>query len=62
MSPLTKTNPYISDPDTRRRWLEENARESCIFEGAHGLPIGTSYLSPRKRRPIASAKKTVRAA
>jgi len=62
MLSLTRTNPYIRDPKTRQRWLEENARESSLFEGARGLPGGSPYHSSRKRRAIASVKKSVKAA
>ena len=42
MKPLAETNPFIRDPETRRRMLEENANASSVFEGARGLP----QLSP----------------
>jgi hypothetical protein len=62
MLPLTRTNPYLRDLKIRQRWLEENARESSIFEGARGLPGGSLDHASRKRRPIASTKKSVKAA
>lgn len=62
MRPLSQTNPHIEDRAIRRCWLEENARDSCVFEGAQGLPQTTAQLSSRKRRLIASAKKLVKAA
>jgi hypothetical protein len=62
MSSLSKTNPYIRDLHTRQQWLEENARESSVFEGARGLSRDSSHRSSRVRRPIASAKNSVKAA
>ena len=61
MRPLTETNPYLRDPETRRRMLEQNVRESSIFEGARGLPFGKPQKSSRKRRSNASRKKAVSA-
>ena len=58
MATLIETNPYLRDPRVRRRWLEENARGSSIFEGARGLPpVGHQSASvSRKRRSKASRK------
>ena len=56
MKPLSETNPFIRDPETRRRMLEENAYASSVFEGARGLP----QPAPRPRRARASAKKSVK--
>jgi hypothetical protein len=54
MKPLSQTNPYIRDPKTRRRLLEENALDSSAFEGARGLqPLSP----PAKRRSTAFRKK-----
>ncbi len=37
MKPLSETNPYLRDPQVRRRLLERNARDSSAFEGARGI-------------------------
>ena len=58
MKPLCETNPYIRDPEARRRMLEENAYVSSVFEGARGLP--RPQPAPRPRRAKASAKKSVK--
>jgi len=60
MKTLAKSNPYLRDAETRRRWLEENARESSAFEGARGLPAATKRRQSR-RRAMASAKKSAKA-
>ncbi len=57
MKPLIETNPYLRDPEQRRRMLEENAYASSVFEGARGLP--RPQLSTRPRRAKASTKKRV---
>jgi hypothetical protein len=60
MKTLPQSNPHLRDAETRRRWLEENARESSAFEGARGLgPARTHGRGPR-RRSIASAKKAAK--
>lgn len=55
--PLTETNPYLRDPETVRRRLAENARQSSMFEGARGLP--KLLRQDRSPRSIASTKKSV---
>ncbi|MDQ2688524.1 MAG: hypothetical protein M3Y28_11735 [Armatimonadota bacterium] len=62
MKPLSETNPYLRDPEARRRMLEENAYQSSVFEGARGLqrPAIQPDDSP-KRRSSASKKKLARA-
>jgi hypothetical protein len=56
---LAETNPYIRDPEKRRRMLEENALASSVFEGARGLkPAGEAQTNPRKRRSTAALKKS----
>jgi len=60
MRTLVETNPYLRDPKTRRAWLEENARESSVFEGARGLAGGQVLRASRKRRSMAARKKSVR--
>ena len=63
MLALVETNLYLRNRKTRRRWLEQNARESSIFEGARGLAqkARRSARISRKRRSIASRKKSVSA-
>ena len=60
MKSLAKTNPYIRNAATRHRWLEENARESSVFEGARGLSRPGPQPPAPKRRVKASAKNRVR--
>ena len=56
MASLLETNPYLRDPETRRRMLEENAYQSSVFEGAQGLmPPASSDV--RRRRSTAARKK-----
>ncbi len=62
MASLAETNPYLRDPEQRRRVLEEDARQSSIFEGARGLKPPASQPEPDKRRSTASRKKSVKAA
>lgn len=61
MAPLAETNPYIRDPETRRRLLEEDALDSSVFEGTRGLKPALAHTEPDKRRSIASRKKVARA-
>jgi hypothetical protein len=61
MASLAETNPYLRDPEARRRMLEEDALDSSVFEGARGLKPRSSYTGPRKRRSIASRKKSAKA-
>ncbi len=49
MASLLETNPYLRDPETRRRMLERNALDSSTFEGAWGL-------KPRDTQPRASVR------
>lgn len=35
---LIEANPYLKDPELRRRMIIEGAWESSIAEGAEGLP------------------------
>ena len=37
MKPLSETNPYLRDPETRRRRIAHSVYESSVFEGARGL-------------------------
>ncbi len=57
--PLTETNPYLRDPETVRRLIREDARQSSVFEGAHGLPRAERQPDVTSRRRIASTKKAV---
>ncbi len=58
MASLIETNPYLRDPETRRRMLEENAYQSSVFEGAQGLaPVQSPCAA--KRRSTAARKKSV---
>jgi hypothetical protein len=61
MKALIETNRYMRDPATRRRWLEENARDSSAFEGARGLSGDQPRPCSRKRRSTASRKKSAKA-
>ncbi len=60
MKPLSETNPYIRDPEARRRLLEENAYDSSVFEGARGLKKPEAQRLARKRASKASTKKSVK--
>ena len=62
MASLAKTNPYLRDPEQCRRMLEENARQSSYFEGAHGLKTPAPQAEPVKRASMASRKKSVKVA
>ena len=53
MPSLLETNPYLRDPETRRRMLERNALDSSAFEGARGL-------KPRDPQPPSSPRDTAR--
>jgi hypothetical protein len=61
MASLAETNPYIRDPEMRRRLLEEDALDSSVFEGARGLKPSSAHPETDKRRSIASRKKPVKA-
>ncbi len=37
MASLAEKNPYLRDPIARRKMVEEDARQSSLFEGARGL-------------------------
>ncbi len=59
MPSLAESNPYLSDPERRRRLLAVNAWQSSVFEGARGLPRPDSSqreASLRSRRRTASKK------
>ena len=53
MASLLETNPYLRDPETRRRTLERNALDSSAFEGARGL-------KPRDPQPSSAPRDTAR--
>jgi hypothetical protein len=57
MASLAETNPYIRDPETRRRLIEENARASSVFEGARGLPASPKLQPERRRRRSTASRK-----
>jgi hypothetical protein len=57
MDTLAESNPYIRDPEARLRMIEEDAQESCAFEGARGLPRRRRQSPSRKRHPTISARK-----
>ena len=61
MRSLFQTNRYAQDKLALMRWLEENARESSVFEGAHRLPPPKRQRRFRKRRLTASTKTLVKA-
>jgi hypothetical protein len=53
MPSLAETNPYLRDPEARRRLLADNAWQSSVFEGARALPrpdAGRRKASSRSRR------------
>jgi hypothetical protein len=62
MASLAETNPYLRDPEMRRFLLEDNAFASSVFEGARGLTRPQQRPSARKRRSIASRKKSDKSA
>lgn len=61
MASLLNTNPYLRDPETRRRMLERNALDSSAFEGARGLkpcepqPPSVPRESARKKKAVKSS-------
>ena len=57
MTSLIKSNRYLIDPARREAMVRDNARQSSVFEGAHGL--SAQPLRP-KRRSKASTKKAVK--
>ena len=61
MASLAETNPYLRDPKTRRRLLEEDALDSSVFEGARGLKARPPQIKSHKRRSMASRKKSAKA-
>lgn len=61
MATLAEQNPYLRDPEARRRMLEEDARQSSIFEGARGLKSPVAQSEEDKRRSMVSRKKSVKA-
>ncbi len=59
MASLLETNPYLRDPETRRRMLERNALDSSAFEGARGLKP-RELQTPPPLRETARKKKAVK--
>lgn len=60
MKPLIETNPYLRDPEQRRRRIARSVYESSMFEGARGLILPQDQTSASKPRSNASAKKPVK--
>jgi hypothetical protein len=64
MPSLIQANAYLRSPARRTRLLEENTRDSSVFEGAHlptlRAPHGARSSSTRTR--IAAAKKPAKRA
>ncbi len=60
MASLIETNPYLRDPEARRRMLEEDARASSVFEGARGLKSPSPQPDAEKHSTKASQKKSVK--
>lgn len=58
MASLIESNPYLRDPEQRRKMLEEDARQSSIFEGAR-LPKSTDQSEEGSRRKIASCRRRI---
>lgn len=56
MKSLIQSNRYLADPANRKAMVRDNARQSSVFEGAHGL----SAQPLRRRRSRASTKKAVK--
>ena len=50
MASSIETNPYLKDPEQRRRLLERNAYDSSVFEGATGLPKPEMRRTPEELR------------
>ena len=60
MLSLIEANPYLRDPETRRRMIEENVYDSSVFEGAVGLVRPRTRKKaqrPSRRRKMATSKK-----
>jgi len=63
MPSLIQSNRYLKNAKLRERLLVDNAHQSSAFEGARGLrKRSKSQGMARKRRSIASAKKSRKAA
>jgi hypothetical protein len=61
MASLAEKNPYLRDPVERRKMVEEDARQSSIFEGARGLKPVPAQPEPDSLRSMASRKKSAKA-
>lgn len=61
MPSLIESNPYLRDPETRRRMIAQNVYDSSVFEGAVGLPKPPARRKVQRtvsrRRRMASSKK-----
>jgi hypothetical protein len=61
MVTLTQSNPYVRDPNKRRKMLADNARQSSVFEGAMLVSVGNvSHSRFSNRAVMALEKKVVR--
>ena len=58
MKSLIQSNRYLADPANRKAMVRDNARQSSVFEGAHGLSAQPRRLTQRRSR--ASTKKAVK--
>mgnify|MGYP003332420372 CR=1 FL=1 len=61
MASLAEQNRYLRDPVVRRQMLEEDARQSSIFEGATGLKPPAPQPESKTHRSIVFRKKSVKA-
>jgi hypothetical protein len=63
MASLLVSNRYLKNASVRRRLLLDSAHQSSTFEGARGLKkTSCAQKDSRKRRAMASAKKSRKAA
>lgn len=60
LKPLSETNPFIRDPETRRRRIARSVYESSVFEGARGLAMPPPQTPAATPRSNASTKKPVK--
>jgi len=47
---LIETNPYLKDPDMRRKYIERSVRTSCAVEGINAKPEEINSIKITKRR------------
>lgn len=60
MKLLSETNPFIRDPETRRRRIARSVYESSVFEGVRGLITPQPQTSDANPRSNAPTKKPVK--